>query len=762
MPTQSEPAKRLERFIDLRDSLRANRIGHGGRELCEELTRSLDVAVAGLIDAGDRGVAVVALGGYGRRELSPHSDVDLMLLHDHNDVSELAGDLFRPLWDAGLKVGHSVRTVKEAASAARERFDTQTTLLTSRFVSGSQDLFDRLLEEVSVVTRARPMRRHLVAAERARREETPFLVMAANVKNGRGGLRTLQGFEWERRREALIGRFSSGPNPDEAQAHESLLRVRNALHVVAGRAHDVYSPELREPVARWLGADPFSVAGDLVSSLEIVDHLAENRWPEVSEDRDAPLTRRVWSRISGKAEPLSGETVPTIDQFVLMLEAGEEGRIAFERLRERGLLDEILPEWEVVRGLPQMEPFHEHPVGAHLWRSVHEMLELMSGDDHYGRVARELEQPDLLPLIAFLHDIGKGHGGDHAEVGAMISRSFCGRMGMAPEPSDLVVAAVRHHLLLPLTATRRDLDDPAVVEEVASELGSLDLLQVLYLLTVADSRATGPSMWSEWKATLLRTLFLRCAARFGGDTAGEGVTRAKVLELAGAEQRDHAVAHLQAMPEEYRRSTEARDVLWHLDLISTLEGLSNLGVTADGPYDAAVVVGPALAGRRQVVAGALAANGIDVLEARLHTRSDGTVVDSFQVRDDRTKTRVPPDRWGRVAADIEAGLAGELDTASKVASRAAAYPDSAVIEEPTARAEIDAATGDLVVTVKCSDRIGRLAEILTVLGECGLEIRLAKLDSRHGEVIDTFHVDASGAPHDRDLLARRIAEAIRP
>lgn len=595
MPTQSDPARSLGWFIDLRESLRAKRIGRGGRELCEELTRSLDQAISGLIDAEGRGVAVVALGGYGRRELSPHSDVDLMLLHALDDVSGLAGDLFRPLWDAKLKVGHSVRTLKEAASAARERFDTQTTLLTGRLVSGSEELFSRLMEEVGTVTRARPMRGHLVAAEQARREETPFLVMAADVKSGRGGLRTLQGFEWERRREELIGRFSPGPEPEEEQAHESLLRIRNALHVVAGRAHDTFSPELREPLSRWLGDEPLSVAGDLVDSLQAVDGLAEQRWPELSEDRSGHLMRRVWSRISGTAEPVSGATTPSIEQLVLMLEQGERGRVAFERLWEKGLLDEVLPEWEVVRSLPQMEAFHAHPVATHLWRSVHEMLEIMSGEDHYSRVARELEHPDLLPLIAFLHDIGKGHGGEHSEVGAEIARAFCARMGVEPESSHLVGEAVRLHLLLPLTATRRDLDDPAVIEDVVSEVGSLELLQMLYLLTVADSRATGPSMWSEWKETLLRTLFLRCAARFEGDVASHDSdsVRARMLELAGAAQRDAAVAHLDGMAEEYVRSTNASDMLWHITLISSLDGLSNLGVRADRPYDTAVVVGPA-------------------------------------------------------------------------------------------------------------------------------------------------------------------------
>lgn len=764
VPTPSESRSALESFIDLRDSLRSDRIGHGGRELCEALTRSLDGAIAGLIDLEAEPVAIVALGGYGRRELSPHSDVDLMLLHDLDDASTLAGELFRPLWDVKLKVGHSVRTVKEAATAARERFDTQTTLLTGRLIAGSQSLFDSLIEQVIAVTRARPMRRHLAAAERQRRAESPFLLMATDVKDGRGGLRTLQGFQWERRREELIGRFSSETDPGEDAARESLLRIRNGLHVISGRSHDVFSPELREPVARWLGVDTFALATDLVEALQAVDRLADRRWPEVVDDRPRRLGGRIWGRLAGKAEPVSGAAPPTVDQLVLLLESGEQGRVSFDRLWEDGLLDEVLPEWGVVRSLPQLEAFHQHPVAAHLWRTADEMLQLIGDDDHLGPVAGELDQPHLLVLIAFLHDIGKGHGGDHAMVGARIARSFGTRMRLPVATTELLAEAVRLHLLLPLTATRRDLDDPAIIDDVTEEVGSLELLRVLYLLTVADSRATGPSMWTDWKATLVRTLFVRCAAVFGGDPmlADHGLTRAELMAAAGPGRRVMADRHLDAMPDEYRRSHTAPDALWHLDLIGQLEGVSALGVRADGPYDTVVVVGPTQQGRRQMVAAAYAANGIDVLEARLYTRSDGMVVDSFQVRDDRTKTRVPAERWSQVRADIESALAGELDADSKVATRAAAYPESAVVEKPSARAGIDPASGDLVVTVKCSDRIGRLAEILAVLNECGLEIRLAKLDSREGELIDTFHVDPDGPTEDLASLQQRIARAISP
>lgn len=758
----------LTEFIDLRDSLRDQRIGRGGHDLSQELTGTLDRAIIELVSPMPERVAVVALGGYGRGELSPFSDVDLMLLHDVDDPATLASDLFRPLWDAKLRVGHSVRTLSESAAAAKERFDTQTTLLTSRLVAGDRGLFDSLMDEVATVTRARPLRRYLVAEERERREKTPFLEMAVDVKTGRGGLRTLQGFEWERRREALIGRFSTETRVEEDDAREHLLQIRNALHAVAGRGHNEFSVDLREPAARWLGVDVFEAASRLVGAMQTVDGLAVRRWPEVAGP-PKPIARRIWSRLASRPEPLPGERAPTLSELVWMLETGEQGRLAFERLWESGHLKELLPEWETVSGLPQLAPFHEHPVDAHLWRTVAEMRTIVADGGRYRRVADEIGEPGLLLLAAFLHDIGKGHGGRHAEVGAQITRRFCERVGAPEGWRECLELAVRHHLLLAETATRRDLDDQAVIDEVAGTVGGLRQLQILYLLTVADSRATGATMWSEWKATLLRTLFVRCASRFGAEpvsSVGPGTTRVEALAAAEPGREEVMADHLDRMPEDYLRSTSAEDVVWHLDLVESRKGISSVGLRTGNPMETAVVVGEETGSFRRHVAESFAANGIDVLEARMHTRSDGLVVDSFQVRDDRTGQTIGSERWESARNDIEAAAAGQLDTVSKVAARVAAYrSDTAPARKPTVRCAVDSATGDVVVSVRCSDRIGRLAEILTALAGCGLEVRLAKLDSRGDEVVDTFHVRGDMPRHDPEVMAgleQLIASGIAP
>lgn len=771
-PTPSDSmAASFEGFLDLRRSLCNQRIGAGGSEVCQALTTELDRAIVTTTTAVESPLpyAIVALGGYGRSELSPFSDVDIMVLHEPGDASDLAAAVFRPMWDANLKLGHAVRTVDEAAHAARERFDSQTTLLTSRLVSGKEELFTRLKAEVGAVTRARPLRRYLIGEELNRRHDSPYLMMATDVKNGRGGLRTLQGFQWERLREELIGRFSSNQTDPEPVAHEDLLRIRNALHSCSGRHHDVFSPELRDGVAAWLGVDTYEAAETMVRATRTVDALATSRWPELLDSAD-PVTRigkKLWSSITRRPTP-SATTPPIVmGDLAVILRSGENGRAVLDRLDESGKLVEILPEWGDIKNVPQLAPFHEHPVGSHLWRTVDEMTDLVNGEDrHYRQIASEVDSADLLTVVAFLHDIGKGHGGHHSKVGAGIAAQVCQRLGLPADTSSIVEDAVRLHLLLSETATRRDISDPAVIDDVVGAIGSLQLLQVLYLLSVADSKATGTTMWNDWKATLLRTTFLNSAARFGADQPLE-TTLEDVVMAGGAEKRARIEAHIDAMPPDYLRGIEAEDVVWHIDLIAQFDEATEVKVRPGDPPNTAVVIGRFSAGLRTATAGAFASNGIDVLEARLQSRSDGLVIDTFLIRDDRTHETVRGDRVMKARQDIEDAMAGRISPHMKISERAAAYE---MVGAPTYElrvdASIDPASDDLIVTIRCADRVGRLFEMLEALDKAGLQIRLAKLDTRGGEVVDTFHIRRhKGDPEEHTRLREleiQLRQAIKP
>lgn len=271
-------------------------------------------------------------------------------------------------------------------------------------------------------------------------------------------------------------------------------------------------------------------------------------------------------------------------------------------------------------------------------------------------------------------------------------------------------------------------------------------------------------MWSEWKAQLLRTLLIRVTSRLEGSGA-IGTTLDQVLTAAG-EHRAEVEEHVTAMPGDYLMSTTAEDVLWHVAAIAARSGRSLVEVRPGRPVDRAVVIGDESPHFRRHVAESFAANGIDVLEARLSTRSDGLVVDTFRVRHDRTGGQVGEERWEQARLDIEASVVGELDTVSKVAARASAYETQGTpARMPTVDCSIDPATGEVVVVVKCINRIGRLAEILGAIGDSGLEVRLAKLDSRGEELVDTFHVRSDADSHDLESvegLSRLIVAGITP
>ncbi len=652
----------LDAFLELRDAAKGHRIGDGGWDLCRALTAALDASVAELGSAvAGEPLAVVAVGGYGRGEQCLYSDVDVMLLHRSADVAAATDAVLYPLWDAHLKVGHSVRTVAEATAVARESFETLTSLLTMRLLSGDQHLVSELEGELASLLRGRPLASRLAAAEWERRQVDPYPVMAADLKEGRGGMRTFQGFEWERRRAALLGISpgSMAPTAAETIAYSDLLAVRNAVHAAAGRAVDRFEVDLRGPAADWLGVDALSIAEMMCRSTHVGDKLAERRWPDLLGGHGDPMVAmgrsvvgRITSRFRRRTEGNSPTDTPLqlavqaatrsggvwldglaserirsaercewldADREALMrlLAAGDRGRAAWGLLDDLGWVAMNFPEWEHVQALPQLAAFHEHPVDAHLWRTVDEIRALETDPDPMVReVFDEVGSTEDLMLAAFLHDIGKGMGGEHAVVGAEMAARLLPRLRFGPATTATVGAAVRHHLLLPETATRRDIDDIAVIGLIADAVGDLHTLRVLYLLAIADTRATGASMWSAWKGTLLRTLYVKTAAALGAapPPQASGV-EAVIRQAAGRWDPREVEEHLASLPAGYVESTPPDEVVWHMEVLHRLTGPIALDVAQSDGTERVVVVGADRTGFLGMVAAAFAVHGVSIRSA---------------------------------------------------------------------------------------------------------------------------------------------------
>jgi [protein-PII] uridylyltransferase len=691
-------------------------------------------------------VALLAVGGYGRGELAPFSDLDVLLLHaGRSPVEDLASALWYPIWDEGLRLGHAVRTPGEAARLASDDLDVATSLVTSRWLAGDEDLAREVIERVGAAWRKRGEARLAELEERVRRRhdesgEVGFL-LEPNLKEGRGGLRDIHALQWAA--EAGLP-LDDDDRSTLARDHEMLTRVRVELHRTTGRAGEVLRLEDQDAVAAAAGYDDAdALMADMAATARSVAWVADDVWARLHrrglDGRRAsgvaprPVATGVVLRdgeihLDGRADPASDPTlvlrvataaarhrahidresldrlartaarfpspwpVGARDDLVALLLEGHAAIAAFESLDQKNLMVRVLPEWAPVRSRPQRNAYHRFTVDRHLWEAAANAAEL----------AHTVPRPDLLVLGALLHDLGKGYPGDHTDAGVKLARRLGPRFGLSTADTAVLVAMVRHHLLLADVATRRDLSDDATITGVAEAVGTPLVLDLLHALTIADSLATGPAAWGAWKAGLVRQLVERVHHVLGGGDVKEIAWRlfpsAEVLALMG----------------------EGRLAV----------------VTGD---DWVTVVTPDVPGTFSRVAGVLALSGLSVLGAEAHSDEQGMAASEFTVQ-------VPasgPVAWEPVVADLRRALAGQLALEARLAERARTYrrrraqsahaPQLAVLFD-------DRASDSTVIEVRAPDQMGVLYRITKALAELGLDIRHARVQTLGDEVVDAFYV----------------------
>nr|WP_245563527.1 [protein-PII] uridylyltransferase [Longispora albida] len=507
-----------------------------------ERSRMLDGWLAGLLPRGG-GIALVAVGGLGRGEIPPYPDLDLLLLHDGwPGIATVADQLWYPVWAEKLPLDHAVRTVDEALAVAERDVKAALGLLDARHIAGDPALTARLRGAAAGDWRARAPRRLAALRELTEqrwrdRGELAFL-LEGDLKEARGGLR-----------DAVVLRgigFAQITIPSRAAARAAtrLRDVREALHHAAGRRCDRMLAELRDPVTALLGVPGRDALLRRVSDdARTIAYAADDAWravarwgrPAVVEPRrpladgvveyggevclarsasrhDPVLALRVAAAAAVHGLPITASTLAWLAEhspplpepwpeearaaFLTLLGAGEGLVGAWEACDRAGLVSRWLPEWDRIRCLPQYDAVHLYTVDRHLVQAAAES----------ARSARDVNRPDLLALGAFLHDIGKGLGGDHSLAGIGPARRICARIGLSGRDADVTARLVEHHLLLADTATRRDLGDPATVPPVAHAVQDEGFLDLLWALTLADAAATGPLAWSGWKDKLVAEL----------------------------------------------------------------------------------------------------------------------------------------------------------------------------------------------------------------------------------------------------------------
>jgi [protein-PII] uridylyltransferase len=712
-------------------------------------------------------VALVAVGGYGRREMLPRSDLDVLLLHGgRDDIAGIADRIWYPVWDSGAELDHAVRTVPQARRVARTDLKVALGLLSARHVAGDPDLTERLragaLEDWRAAAPTRLAELHAAHDERARTSGELAFLLEPDLKEARGGLRDVHAIQ-----AVAAAWVAPAPGPKVRTAYEQILDARHALHEITGRRLDRLVLEEQDEVARALGLLDGDVllrmlAGAARTIAYAVDHAfrqsdrltsrpGAGNWQGrrlrrrpaerrpladgvVEQDgevvlaraadpaSDPPLVLRAAAAAAQAGLPLAPRTLDRLtecpplpvpwpaaarDALLSLLGAGHAAVGVWEALDTEGLVTALIPDWERVRNRPQRNPLHTYTVDRHLAEAA----------AHAAALTREVARPDLLLLAALLHDVGKGWPGDHSVTGEVVARDVVRRMGLPAPDVELVASAVRLHLLLPMVATRRDLDDPVTVKQVATAVGSRALLELLHALAMADGLATGPAAWNDWKATLVADLVRRVEAVLDGDP----------MPQPAPLREDQLALAAEGGPAATVRGSEV------------------------------TVVAPDRPGLLWRAAGVLASHRLAVRSANA-TSVGATAVSVFDVE---AEFGDPPDAT-LVAADLRRMLQGRLDVEDRLDRRArASRPRAANHAAPRVSIVDNASDTATVVEVRAHDAPGLLWRVGRALGECGLDVRAARVETLGAEAVDVFYVtDGEGKPLGDGDLRRTIAASV--
>ena len=690
-----------------------------------------------------------AVGGYGRGELSPGSDLDILILHDgtakSESLTEFVNAFLYPLWSSGRAVDHSVRTRSETREIAAQDLRVAMGLLDIRYLTGNQDLFtevesDSLQSWRKNTKRNFPQLRDSIKERAERSGELAFL-LEPDLKEARGGLRDINALR------AIEKSGAISLSLDRVAAAEALLaNVRDCLHSILSKPRDQLMLTEQDQVAELLKYnDADALMLDIAKAARSVDYVMDLTWHRLDQENSKTIFKRKSSvqiakgLVISKGEvtiapdfeiandpeiglraaaaaaqrglPLSIDAciamaenfanLPTPwprqsrEDLVSLIGAGKEMIRVFEALDQEELVEKWIPEWAHVRFLPQRNVLHHHTVDRH-------MLETAV---HAAALTRTVKRPDLLLVAALLHDIGKGYPDqDHSEYGAELIGPVARRMGFSTEDISTLEVLVKEHLLLSTVATRRDLDDPQTIQFVVEKVKNPDVLQLLHALSISDGEATGRTAWSDWKANLVASLVSKVLAAMSGTKPV-------------------------AEPE--------------LALPKTLVGDFSLTMSnASGVIDIEIVARDQV-GLLSIVAGIFTISRLEVRSARTKTIDDIAVM----------RWTVSPDPNAEVPTQekllelISRGMAGELDLARRIDDRVNSYRKYPGIPTPPpiVSAINDIATNATVIEVRMHDRPGVLFTVAKAISRFGVDIRSAIVSTLGAEAFDTIYVsDISG------------------
>jgi len=860
--TAHKPVRELWRRVEaLRAAIlkQAESSGYDPEIFLSEHTRLIDELIKGIADTyslkhglSRRGFCLTAIGGYGRSEMAPYSDVDIMVLNQGRPVDEIeffVKELMYPLWDLGLEVGYSVRTITECKQLVRQDITIYTALLDSRYLWGDGILYNRYKTEVL----GKALRLHAdksffdlrkATEKRHDRYGGSVFLLEPNVKEGKGGLRDFHVLRW------LLWSLDGGPDSrgwvagdmipsrlsEELQdALRFLWKVRLVLHMLVRRKNDRLTFQFQEEIASHLGyhqkghtldvevfmRDYYEKATAVSRAMALAFEKLSWKDKPLGFSKLLPVTRRVSRDFvlkHGKLEAISrgvfleaparvisafqiaaryGVDVgwQTREYITDVMETGLKGirgdatalRVFLEifkngrriadtliQMNRIKLLGYLLPEFENIYCRVQHDAYHVYTVDVHSIFTVAEIEKLKDirqgdADPLLRKITGEIKQPFLLFLAAFLHDIGKGSGKEHAALGAKIVYSMSGRFGLSEAQRSLLVFLVENHLMMSEISQRRDLFEEKLIVSLANRISSVETLKMLYVLTYADIRAVGKEAWNEWKGHLLRELFFKVLYVLekgkGGEKEAARLMEKRLSEVKSRiQKRGDPEGRLQklldSLPYRYLLQMTPDRIERHLGL---LESQLKNPVVCDIEEDLQkgvseiVVVTRDRHGLFSLIAGVMAANQINILSADIHTTTQHSAIDLFRVNSPFEPSLKRSGIWDDFRRDLQGVLAGGIKLDKLVARQRGIVPArrrKIRIQPPEVQIDNETSYFYTIFDVFAMDRVGLLYDITRTFSSLELDISLAKISTKVDRVTDVFYVqdETGGKIMDRGRL----------
>jgi [protein-PII] uridylyltransferase len=802
----------------------------------------------------DADIALLAVGGYGRGELHPFSDIDLLILldnADHETFREPIEHFLTLLWDIGLEVGQSVRSVDECASEARADLTVITNLMESRTIAGPERLRQRM-QEVTSTEQMWPSKDFFLAKHKEQRarhgkyNDTEYN-LEPNVKGSPGGLRDIQTILWVARRHfgtlnlhAMVGQgfLLESEYTLLASSQEFLWKVRYALHMLAGRAEDRLLFDHQSKVATLLGFEDSDSKRAIERFMQkyyrvvmaiaelsdlIVQHFEEQILRAGEIGMATPLNSRFLLRDGyiEAAHPNVFKRTPfaIMEIFVLMAQHPDiKGVCAnsirllrehrhlidddfrrdirntslfvelfkspqgihrnLRRMNRYGILGLYLPEFGHIVGQMQHDLFHIYTVDAHTLNLIKHLRkfkwpELAEKFPLASKLIDTLPKPELIYLAGLYHDIGKGRGGDHSELGAVDAEAFCVRHQLPNWDSKLIVWLVQHHLVMSTTAQRKDLSDPQVIFDFARLVGDQTRLDYLYVLTVADINATNPSLWNSWRASLLRQLYTETkrALRRGLENPLDReeqirLTQSAALDILvrGGTDADDAEQLWAQLGDDYFLRHNAADVAWHCEAIlqhpADGDPLVLIKETTQREFEGGThifIYAPDQHDFFAVTVAAMAQLNLNIHDARILTSTSQFTLDTYIVLEGEGGSI--GDNPARIK-EIRQGLIDALknpDEYPSIIQRRVPRQLKHFAFAPQVTIHNDAHRPVTILEVTAPDRPGLLARIGRIFLEFDLSLQNAKIATLGERVEDVFFVtDAANQPLSDPELCTRL------